>query len=793
MPDSPTKMVKIEPIEETLRFSDEDTTDEELGDDDDVIDADAPTNDRAISMEDVVGHADHVDVVDESLDIVVEANVDAVSANQSSKACGEKKESSAAEAVKGLMAEEERRNGEGKGSGEKEEEGKADEEEGEGGAQEEVANEEEVEEEVVSEGEMREEKGEEGGLVEDSQFDAEKMEQSQALMGLEEEEARRERLKEQDSPVFSQLDFDSDFEEVAVETSEVIAIENPKADIKANSKADSKAESKAESKAHSKAHSEAESKAHSKVHSEAHSKVHSEANSKVHSKAHSEANSEAHSEANSKADSKAESFKVPKVPHPDVLRKKAGVTKKQLKQMSKNASEIDGMEEEEALDFLDNSPTESFPDGSFPAYVADLDRERNTIEAVNVGVVGDSDDGGFRLALMPPTTSSDLVKISTSLRPDDSQVSSSSTVEVSTHPEQGKGKRVREESTKKDETNKKAKSWELTEVSGFTVETASSTMPGVEFDSSTHKQVIITPSTKTSSSSATKLSSSGSSSSKPSSSGSSSSKAPLFRPIMSSKLDLAPTEEPDFMDDIPMIGERKELTTILPNSSQLRDPMKFQGKENATPSTSSAAKKQTTLAKHLKHQFNDIPKVKKSTAVLGNYRTCVPSRLRHRCCAVCLRIFKNKLCQNSFDTPYAHIQNSHCSFIKANMTNQIGSTKTCHICFQLFDTHKHLNDDIIQHFADHDHPVRCPHCSLVVNFNSLFEHMVRETYELFKNGIHCARCRTAFYDVGPFYSHLKKTHDIHRPNWAHFNRYVHHNVKNRELAMFALLHHGLFV
>ena len=144
-----------------MRFSDEDTTDEELGDDDDVIDADAPTNDRAISMEDVVGHADHVDVVDESLDIVAEANVVAVSANQSSKACGEKKESSAAEAVKGLMAEEERRNGEGKGSGEKEEEGKADEEEGEGGAQEEVANEVEVEEEVVSEGELREEKGEE--------------------------------------------------------------------------------------------------------------------------------------------------------------------------------------------------------------------------------------------------------------------------------------------------------------------------------------------------------------------------------------------------------------------------------------------------------------------------------------------------------------------------------------------------------------------------------------------------------------------------------------------------------
>ena len=161
VPNSPTKMVKTEPIEETLRFSDEDTTDEELGDGDDVINVNAPTNDRAISMEDDVGESvEHVDVVDESLDINVEADVDAVSANQSSKACGGKRESSAAEAVKGLMAEEERRKGEGKGSGEKEKEGKVDgEEESEGGAQEEEASESEgeLQEGVASEGELQEE------------------------------------------------------------------------------------------------------------------------------------------------------------------------------------------------------------------------------------------------------------------------------------------------------------------------------------------------------------------------------------------------------------------------------------------------------------------------------------------------------------------------------------------------------------------------------------------------------------------------------------------------------------
>ena len=164
------------------------------------------------------------------------------------------------------------------------------------------------------------------------------------------------------------------------------------------------------------------------------------------------------------------------------------------------------------------------------------------------------------------------------------------------------------------------------------------------------------------------------------------------------------------MCDIPMIVGRKPLEPILPNSSQLRDPMKSFAsavKENVAPST--AAKKQTTLEKHVRHSFTDpIPKIKKSTAILGNYRASVPSRLRHRICPCCLRIFKNKLSQNGVDTPHAHMQTSQCPFIKANMTNQIGTSHRCHICFEVFTQNKSVNNTIIQHFADFDHPINCP-------------------------------------------------------------------------------------
>ncbi|MEE3023317.1 MAG: hypothetical protein VX367_12060, partial [SAR324 cluster bacterium] len=684
------KLVKVEADGgvETLRFSDNESSDEDV-----VVDGHAAEVfevNHSGSSQDIFG-GDTVDISKgDTVDISGENTVD-ISGGDTVDIDGKSVDEetnvevdTAAEAVRGLTAEEEKRKGKGKGKGGKEKEGKSDEK-----GEEDVGEEERGGKEVGEE-EVQEEEAGEVEVVEE--YTAEQMEQkaseeSQALVGLEEEETRRKREEKEESPLFSQLDFDPNTLEVF---------------------------------------------------------------------------------QGSQVDSQ-----------------KKRMTKEELMEMSQNASEIEGMSSGKALEYLNEKASQKSSNGSVLGYIADLDCVNNTLVGIQ-GVVG-NDDGGFKLSLMPPMSSSDLAKKSKSSQESvsvDSQVTSSSDVQMITQVEQSNGKRVREEGSRQEKVAKKNKNWKITEVYGLSI-SPTSPMEKLELPPP-YKPVLLAPSsntsTVTSSSSLTKPSTDGSLSTKPSSSSSSmsssssssssSSKKPLFRPQGSSSSNLAFVQEPDFMADIPMIQGRKELTTILPDSSVLRDPMKnITNKENVVPSTSSAAKKQATLTKHVKHTFSQIPKVKKSTAILGNYRSRIPSRLRHRCCAVCLKIFQNNTSRNAYSL-HAHIQNSHCPFIKANVTNQIGSSRRCFICFELFDDHKHINDDIIQHFSDYNHPVRCPHCSIVVNFNSLFDHMVKETYEMFRDGINCVRCRMAFYDASQFYNHLNQKHDIRKPNWAHFNRYI---------------------
>ena len=246
------------------------------------------------------------------------------------------------------------------------------------------------------------------------------------------------------------------------------------------------------------------------------------------------------------------------------------------------------------------------------------------------------------------------------------------------------------------------------------------------------------------------------------------------------------------MDEIPALVAKKTPATILPHSSQLRDPMKsFSSavKENI-PATQAATKKQTTLTQHIKHTFAPMPKVKKSTAVLGNFKDCLPSRIRHRVCPLCLRIFKNKMSYMGIDTPCAHIQNSSCPFVKMNFTNQIGVSKRCFICFELFTDGKLFNENVIEHFSNYNHPVRCSFCSEVMEFNSLYEHLVKKSYALYEQGITCNKCKVTFNNVQSFFSHFSKAHGISKPNVAHLNKMISIKFPLRELAMFAGLHYG---
>ena len=247
------------------------------------------------------------------------------------------------------------------------------------------------------------------------------------------------------------------------------------------------------------------------------------------------------------------------------------------------------------------------------------------------------------------------------------------------------------------------------------------------------------------------------------------------------------------MADIPaIIGGKKKKDSkelILPSSKLLQDPMKNVAlKENIPP----PKKKQSSLAKHVKHGFA-LPAVKKAPAVLGNFRDVLPSKMRHRACPLCTKIFSNKTSCKSFETPSTHIVSSACHFIKANFQNQIGHGKICHICLERFPPSKTLNETILNHFLEFNHDVRCPFCNKIMPFNQYYEHLVQKSHRLFDEGVHCTRCRHTFCSPVTFWNHFSEIHQVKRPNWMHFNRHLPNNLANRELIIFALLLQGTSV
>ena len=243
----------------------------------------------------------------------------------------------------------------------------------------------------------------------------------------------------------------------------------------------------------------------------------------------------------------------------------------------------------------------------------------------------------------------------------------------------------------------------------------------------------------------------------------------------------------------PLSGRKKENRVLhVPPLPTLTDPITGRKKENKVIHVPPLPTNQSLITPHTVHQFREkIPEVKKkSKKNVGKFQNKLPSKLRHRACCFCFKVFPSKASKNPNGfSPHLHIITSQCPFIRANCLNVVNKG-VCYACFEKFQPHKLINEDIVNHFEMTDHDVICHLCRKIVPFSRIYDHLLDEMFQYFKSGVACTRCDKNFNCCESWVEHIKTDH-VASPNLAHFNRYlplVQEDMKIREAKLFCALH-----
>lgn len=251
----------------------------------------------------------------------------------------------------------------------------------------------------------------------------------------------------------------------------------------------------------------------------------------------------------------------------------------------------------------------------------------------------------------------------------------------------------------------------------------------------------------------------------------------------------------------PLSGRKKENRVIHnPPLPTLTDPITGRKKENKVIHVPPLPTNQSLITPHTVHQFKQkesgnlqlkVPEVKKkSKKNVGKFQNKLPSKLRHRACCFCFKVFPSKASKNPNGfSPHLHIITSQCPFIRANCLNVVNKG-VCYACFEKFQPHKLINEDIVNHFEMTDHDVICHLCRKIVPFSRIYDHLLDEMFQYFKSGVACTRCDKNFNCCESWVQHIKTDH-VSSPNLAHFNRFlplVQEDMKIREAKLFCALH-----
>lgn len=237
-----------------------------------------------------------------------------------------------------------------------------------------------------------------------------------------------------------------------------------------------------------------------------------------------------------------------------------------------------------------------------------------------------------------------------------------------------------------------------------------------------------------------------------------------------------------------------------------KEPKNGRNKENKVIHVPPVPNHQSTITAHTVHQFKPadngslkfkVPELMKNPQKnhpqknVGKYTNKLPTKMRHRACTFCLRLYPSKTSRipNGL-TPYLHVITSECPFVRQNCMNTVEKL-VCYGCFESFDMNKCINEDILSHIEMNDHDVICHICRQVMPYSEMYGHLVLKYYSYFEAGVTCTRCDRSFQSCKSWVQHIKTVHSISSPNMAHFNRFlpiVQKDMQIREAMLFACLH-----